>query len=279
MLFRSVEKEKILRNDDEIADSDNRYFDPVNEIDKESGNYAGKQLVKKINGVEFSFRFCPPGTFMMGSPEDEKERDENETQHKVTLTKGFWMLETEVTKKQWNAVMENDPLKKIVKDGNGKTRSLDNNPVTYVSWEQCQEFCKKCKKLGLPVQLPTEAQWEYACRAGSSGPYAEGKEVYCKIGEPLEERSIGAMEIRWEDVYPVGKTNPNKWNLYDMHYNADEWCFDIYDEYPNHSVINPTGGDVMYEDGPHVIRGGRSARRERDVFPSEQLGFRVVLVP
>ncbi|MBR5161947.1 MAG: caspase family protein, partial [Thermoguttaceae bacterium] len=106
---------------------------------------AGERQVKIVNGVEFAFRWCPPGKFKMG---DDK--------HEVTLTKGFWMMETEVTQKQWKAVMGSNPSK----------FKGDDLPVETVLWNDCQDFCEECTQFGLPVQLPTEAQWEYACRAG-----------------------------------------------------------------------------------------------------------------
>ncbi|MBR0237028.1 MAG: SUMF1/EgtB/PvdO family nonheme iron enzyme [Thermoguttaceae bacterium] len=196
------------------------------------GRKAGDRVVKVINGVEFAFIWCPAGTFMMGSPSSESGRDNDETQHQVTLTKGFWMMETEVTQKQWKAVMGNNP-------SNFKG---DDLPVESVSWNDCQEFCKKCTQLGLPVQLPTEAQWEYACRAGTTGAYSG---------------NLDEMAWYWDNsnktTHSVGTKKPNAWGLYDMHGNVWEWCQDWKADYPSGSVTDPAGpssGSVR------VIRGG-----------------------
>lgn len=191
------------------------------QINSTTDNNAGVKMVKIINGVEFTFRWCPPGTFMMGSPEDEKNRDNDETQHQVTLTKGFWMLETEVTEKQWKVIM-----------GKNTTHFPrgDDRHVGFVTWNDCQEFCKKCTKLGFPVQLPTEAQWEYACRAGSTEAYSgnlDDMAWYC-------DNSGGVS-------HPVRTKKPNAWGLYDMHGNAWEWCADWYGVYPDESVTDPIG--------------------------------------
>ena len=224
---------------------------------------AGERQTETVNGVEFAFRWCPPGTFMMGSPNDENNRYIDETQHKVTLTKGFWMLETEVTQKQWKAVMGKNPI----------SFTGDDLPVEMVSWNDCQEFCKKCAKLGFHVQLPTEAQWEYACRAGTRSSYSGNLD-----------------EMAWYDfnsgvkTHPVGTKKPNAWGLYDMHGNVFEWCQDWYGEYPSGSVTDPTGSSSV---APCVYRGGScysDARYCRSAYryclvPRDRkhgLGFRVI---
>ena len=214
---------------------------------------AGDRDVKIINGVEFAFRWCPAGTFTMGSPSDESGRSSDETQHEVTLTKGFWMMETEVTQRQWKAVMGNNP----------SCFKGDDLPVEHVSWGDCQDFCKKCTQLGLPVQLPTEAQWEYACRAGTTGAYAGNLDEMAWYG--YYETPKGTSKEA--TTHPVGKKKPNAWGLYDMHGNVYEWCQDWEGDYPSGSVTDPTGPtDGSYR----VDRGGswgnnaggcRSARR------------------
>ena len=227
---------------------------------------AGERKVEKVNGVEFAFRWCPSGTFIMGSPMSEEGRFSNETQHQVTLTKGFWMMETEVTQKQWKAVMGNLP------DCGFKG---DDLPVERVSWNDCQEFCKKCKKLGLSVQLPTEAQWEYACRSGTTGAYAGNLDEMAWYNEFSNKGS----------THPVGTKKPNAWGLYDMHGNVWEWCADYWNkDYPNGIVTDPTGpSNGSYR----VFRGGgwsiyaqlcRSARRSCDDpdCRGDYLGFRCV---
>ena len=195
---------------------------------------AGDRMTYTVSGVVFAFRWCPPGTFTMGSPTTEEGRYSDETQHQVALTKGFWMMETEVTQKQWKAVMGNLP------DCGFKG---DDLPVERVSWNDCQEFCRKCTQLGLPVQLPTEAQWEYACRAGTTGAYADS------LGEMAWYGSNSSGK-----THPVGTKKPNAWGLYDMHGNVWEWCQDWKADYPSGSVTDPAGPST----GSYRVRRGGS---------------------
>ena len=230
------------------------------------GVKAGERKTAIVNGVEFAFRWCPPGAFMMGSPEDEKGRNNDEQQHKVTLTKGFWMMETEVSQKQWKAIM----------DTNISTFNYDTFPVETVSWNSCQNFCQKCSNIGLPVQLPTEAQWEYACRAGTTGMYAG---VLDDMAWHLSNSD--------RKPHPVGKKKPNAWGLYDMHGNVWEWCQDWYGDYPSDSVTDPTGPEsgsnrvIRGDDWGHSSSSYRSALRNK-LFPDglgAHLGFRCVIIP
>ena len=224
---------------------------------------AGARMVKTVDGIEYAFRWCPAGSFTMGSPEDEPGRYDNETQHSVTLTRGFWMLETEVTQAMWESVMGTSIRQQ--RDKGNTSWSLDGEgsdyPIYYVSWEECRSFCEKLsEKLGLTVSLPTEAQWEYACRAGTTGAYAG---------------DLG--EMGWYDsnsgskTHPVGQKKPNAWGLYDMHGNVWEWCqdwydYDYYTESPTSDPTGPNSGSLR------VNRGGcwyfnaqycRSASRDR----------------
>ena len=243
-----------------------RQIDAAKDPFSTEGGKAGDRAFKVINGVEFAFRWCPAGTFEMGSPEwpnGELGRGEDEAQHKVTLSKGFWMMETEVTQKQWKTVMGNNPAR----------FQGDNNPVECVSWDDCQEFCKKCIQLGLPVSLPTEAQWEYACRAGSTGAYAGN----------LDEMAWYRDNSR-DNTHPVGTKKANAWGLCDMHGNVWEWCGERYDRYEK--AVYRSYSDITN----YVQRGGgwstgysgcRSAKRDKDprVSISSSLGFRCVINP
>lgn len=170
--------------------------------------------------------------------------------HEVTLTEGFWMAQTEVTQKQWQSVMDDNPS---LNKGN-------DLPVENVSWNDCQEFCRKCREAGVDLRLPTEAEWEYACRAGSTGAY----------GGTGRMSTMGwyAANSR-KEPHPVGQQTSNAWGLYDMHGNVWEWCADWYGAYPEGNVINPTGADFG---DCRVLRGGgrmrdasacRSAYRDR----------------
>ncbi|MDO4575234.1 MAG: formylglycine-generating enzyme family protein [Planctomycetia bacterium] len=182
------------------------------------GRMAGERMVKTAYGVEFAFRWCPAGCFMMGSPSSELGRDDDETQHRVTLTKGFWMLETEVTQAMWESVMGDNP----------SYFKGSNLPVEKVSWDDCQKFCQKLRSQGLNVQLPTEAQWEYACRAGTTTPFSfgstlNGDKANCDGNYPYGASTEGTY---LKKTAPVGSYSPNAWGLYDMHGNVYEWCAD-----------------------------------------------------
>ena len=203
---------------------------------------AGERKVVRVGSQEIALRWCPPGTFTMGSPASEEGRDNDETQHSVTLTRGFWIGETEVTQGLWKEVMGSNP---------SYFKSGDDYPVEQVSWDDCQEFIAKLnvhpdvKKAELRFGLPTEAQWEYACRAGTTGDYAgTGR---------LDDMGWYSGNNSGSQTHPVGQKEPNAWNLRDMHGNVWEWCQDWYGNYPTGAVTDPTGpalGDSR------VLRGG-----------------------
>ncbi|MBP5510082.1 MAG: formylglycine-generating enzyme family protein [Kiritimatiellae bacterium] len=182
------------------------------------------------------FRWCPAGTFTMGSPPTEEGRSYDERQHEVTLTKGFWMAETEVTQRQWKGVMGGNPS-----DFKG-----DDRPVENVSWDDCQEFIAKvnARLPDVQMRLPTEAEWEYACRAGTGGAYGG-------TGNLDEMGWYYGNSGRW--THPVKQKRPNAWGLYDMHGNVWEWCADRCGEYPSGSATDPTG---PASGSLRVLRGG-----------------------
>ncbi len=140
---------------------------------------AGTRKVLTIKGVDFAFRYCPPGTFQMGSPLSEADRDSDEgPRYKVTLTKGFWMLETSVTQGMYRAITGSNP---------SYFKSGDNYPAEKVSWLDCQSFCESLNALGVAPEgfafrLPTEAEWEYACRAGTTGPFNDNGNNGVSVG-------------------------------------------------------------------------------------------------
>jgi len=203
----------------------------------EAERKAGERMTVTIKDVEYAFRWCPSGQFMMGSPADEPNRQNNETQRPVTLSKGFWMLETEVTQGMWMSVMGNNP---------SSNKGL-NFPVTDVSWNDCQEYIKKLNELkvapaGYRFSLPTEAQWEYACRAGTTTAYHFGNRL----------RRIQA-NIENDKTMAVARYPANAWGLYDMHGNVWEWCLDFLGDYPGGTLIDPTGPPLG---SSRVVRGG-----------------------
>ena len=233
-------------------------------------------------GVAMKLVFIPAGKFLMGSPKAEKDRDEDEgLPHEVMISKPFYMGIYEVTQAQWRAVMNTEPWK-----GNGWTRDGDNNSVSYVSWHDASKFCRMLsKKTGKRVDLPTEAQWEYACRAGSKTAYCFGDDS-SKLGE-----YAWYYDNAWDKyemyAHAVGRKKPNAWGLYDMHGNLEEWCRDIY---VKKSSANPKikGSEGAAEQPFRPVRGGsfytharvcRSAcsHGERPGFSFNYIGFRVMV--
>ncbi|MCL2025630.1 MAG: formylglycine-generating enzyme family protein [Leptospirales bacterium] len=243
------------------------------------------------------------GSFMMGSPANEADRDDNEVQHKVTLS-SFYMSKYEVTQAEWVAVMGENP----------SHFKGDNLPVQLVNWYDVVEYCnKRSIKEGLTpaytidknqedpnnkndydelkwtviwdrnangYRLPTEAEWEYACRAGKKTPFNTGNKITTAQANYNENRKNAFNE----KTTPVGSFAPNSWGLYDMHGNVSEWCWDWYGEYSVTAQTNPTGavfgsarvmrGGDLLGSSPHV----RSAKRN-GLNPSHMSGvggFRVV---
>jgi len=218
-----------------------------------------------------------PGTFTMGSPSSEANRDGDEVQHKVTLSKGFYLGKHEVTQAQWERVMGSNPS-----EFKGAGR-----PVEQVSWNDAVEFCRKLTEMerragrlpaGMAYQLPTEAQWEYACRAGTRRAYS--------FGENLTSDQANIDEVV-DETTPVGKYPSNPWGFHGMHGNVWEWCSDWYGDYPSGTLRDPVGP----ADGTlRIMRGGswispadrtRCAARNRygPAFSGESLGFRLSLRP
>ena len=204
----------------------------LGEIKKaEEYNLKVIQIADKLEMV-----LIPTGKFMMGSPASEKGRSENETQHEVILTKPFFMGKYEVTQEQYEAVMGD----------NQSTTKGAKLPVTDVSWNDCQEFIKKLNaKTDGGYRLPTEAEWEYACRAGTSTAYS--------FGDAITPKDANYNDSNILKPVAVGTYKPNAFGLYDMHGNVFEWCEDWYDDYPAGAVIDPKGPVTGYS---RVLRGG-----------------------
>ncbi len=238
-----------------------------------------------INQVTQRFRWIEPGTFMMGSPQDEPERYDNETLHPVTLTRGFWLADTAVTQALWLAVMGGDNPSDFKDD--------PNNPVENVSWQDAQTFIAHLNDLvpGLQAQLPSEAQWEWACRAGTTTAFSFGA-------------NITPEQVNYDGNYPYadgkkglyrGKTVPvkslpgNPWGLYEMHGNVWEWCQDVWQaDLGTAAVVDPLTPPGDDAGGDRVLRGGswryygrlvRSAIRyhDRPGIRGYNIGFRLAL--
>ena len=255
----------------------------IEQIEREKAK-ACKRSARVINGVEFAFRYCPAGTFTMGSPigevgkDDLKDNfspdiDKIEKPHRVTISEGFWMMETEVTVGMFKAFVKETGYESKGNKPYGWTGSTwledarfswqnpglnqdDSHPVTCVSWDDAVAFCKwlESKTKG-KVQLPTEAQWEYACRAGTTTAYhwgnaLNGDKANCNGTYPCGTQTRGKYA---GSTTPAGSYQANAWGLFDMSGNVYEWCQDWYGDYPDEKVTDPTGPSTGSE---RVIRGG-----------------------
>jgi len=259
---------------------------------------AAKKLTLDLGkGAKMKLVLLPAGKFMMGSkfsPDETVKRfggkavryQHEHPRHEVTISRPFYMGVHEVTQAQWRAVMGTEPWK-----GKVMTQEGDDNAASWVTWRQANEFCKAMsKKTGKKVMLPTEAQWEYACRAGSKTAYCYGDDP-SKLGQYAWYRT-NVWESSKRYARPVGKKKPNAWGLYDMYGNIWEYCRDWYakDFYGNAKggkKVDP----VNSKETRHVtVRGGswyngadlcRSAGRNSWTGPTYvhyNYGFRVMVV-
>ncbi|MCP5251083.1 MAG: formylglycine-generating enzyme family protein [Burkholderiales bacterium] len=240
------------------------------------GLYADAEIV----GVIQRFRWIEPNSFRMGSPEDEAGRYDNETQHQVNLTQGYWLADTACTKELWEAVKQLNP--NIFFEGK-------KQPIENISWNDVMHFFDQIeeKHPELKLRLPTEAEWENACRAGTETAFHFGSDITL---DQVNYRGIWKYETdKWGEgvlkkTTEVKSYPPSAWGLYEMHGNVYEWCQDWYGEYPSEPVIDPQGPDTG---NYRVLRGGswfnngrncRSALRDF-LDPSYRLnytGFRLV---
>ena len=256
-------------------------------------------------GFSDGFIRVASGQFILGSPPDEPGRDEDERLHLVTFTRSFFISDHEVTQAEWRALM----------GWNNSDYLAENRPVEKVTWFDCVEFCnRKSRAAGFGVaytitnpqtsghhiiaatvawdrnatgyRLPTEAEWEYACRATSLPAFCNGEisELECGVDSNL-------TVVGWycgnagTSTHAVKGKQPNSWNLYDMHGNVWEWCWDWYAPYASAGVIDPAGGA---SGSTRVLRGGawnynatycRSAYRRSDASPGysyHDIGVRLV---
>ncbi len=249
--------------------------------------FDGQRIVPKIKMVLVPIN---AGSFMMGSTTGEKDE---QPVHKVHITYPFWIGKYEVSQKEYDAVMDMNP-------------SFNRNPkkpVSNVSWFQAVEFCsrlnsKRCKKI--PKQyiyrLPTEAEWEYCCRAGNSSEFNFGNNPsmsykyanFCDVSNtnklPWQDKT---QNDRFNKLAPVGSFLPNAWGIHDIHGNVWEWCLDNFGEYIGEIQTNPCGSEngftKVLRGGSwyHGVKGCRSANRD-GVDPGsndKDFGFRIVLAP
>ncbi len=241
----------------------------------------GPWVALRVRGVRLGLRWVPPGRFLMGSPDKEPERLDNEVQHWVTLTRGLWLAETACTQELWEAVAGENPS-----HFKGAER-----PVEQVSWDDVQGFLERLNALvpGLAARLPTEAEWEHACRAGTLTPFSFGETISTdQVNYDGNYPYPGATKGPYREQTVEVKALPcNDWGLYQMHGNVWEWCQDWYGAYPTEAVEDPPGPETG--EG-RVTRGGswflhavlcRSALRDRwePAFRWLGLGFRLARGP
>jgi len=236
-----------------------------------------------IHGIVQRFRWLNPGTFLMGSPANEPERGSDETLHRVTLSSGFWLADTACSQALWQAVMGNNP---------SYFQGDADNSVENVSWNEVQVFIQRLQQqmliADLPLRLPTEVEWEYACRAGTETPFAFGENINPELVNynghyPYNNAARGLCR---EMTLPVKSLPANAWGLYQMHGNVWEWCQDCYAaKYGAAPVTDPAGpltGSVRVLRGGSWFSHGRRARsagrrRLRPDARRKSIGFRLAL--
>jgi formylglycine-generating enzyme required for sulfatase activity len=206
------------------------------------------------NSIGQNFTLIPSGTFLMGSPNTENSRYNNEDQYSVTLTNSFFIQQTVVTQSQWKKVMMSEPWKIRLSFPEG-----DDYPAFGVSWFDALEFCEKLSLMeNNTYRLPTEAEWEYACRGGTNTAFSFGD----------DQRSVCRYAWQYTNTrrenhpHKVAQKRPNNFGLYDMHGNVWEWCSDWYDIYPSTSRTDPRGANYG---SYRVCRGGSWSSNPRDI--------------
>ncbi len=237
------------------------------------------------NSLGMEFVLVPAGTFTMGSPPTERFRDKEETQHPVTISRSFYMQVTEVTLEQWWALMG----RKLIDPRKGP----GNLPVTRVSWYDSQDFIRALnEKNEGTYRLPTEAEWEYAARAGTTTAYSWGDAIDCtramyannRLKSPQCIEDVKAKGLEPDGPAPVKSYPPNPWGLFDMHGNVWEWCRDRFGPYTSAPQVDPRGpqsGEMRVRRGGSWYRYGYSCRSANRAFanPASRLrttGFRLV---
>ena len=240
-------------------------------------------VVEVEKGLSQRFRWLGPGEFMMGSPASEKDRYDDENYHQVTLSQGFWLADSTVNQALWQAVMGENPAKFVAA----------NKPVEQVSWQDSKSFIDRLNErfgpslAGLHFRLPTEAEWEHGCRAGTTSPFSFGANISPQLVNyngkyPYDDGEKG--DYRAETV-EVKSLSPNPWGLYEMHGNVWEWCADYWQKQLGEQAVSDPYTSVG---SGRVMRGGSWGNCGRDVrsayrrhyspaLGSLNFGFRLLL--
>jgi formylglycine-generating enzyme required for sulfatase activity len=278
----------LIRIDPLPADSDRYAFwrsdQPPSWADDWGTDDYGHWVTFSVKWVTQKMRWIEPGTFQMGSPDDEPERYDREgPQHPVTIGQGFWLFDTACTQALWEAVMDENPSR----------FQGDDRPVEYVSWNDCQAFLNRLNERvpRLDLTLPSEAQWEYACRAGTITPFSFGlnithKQVNYNGEYPYAD---GKKSFYRQQTVPVASLPPNPWGLYEMHGNVWEWTQDHWHDNYQGAPTDSTAWEDRDGGASHILRGGswvnharlvRAAHRDHDspVSRNGPLGFRCARV-
>jgi formylglycine-generating enzyme required for sulfatase activity len=224
---------------------------------------TGQFFIENINGVEIKMVSVPSGTFLIGSPASETVRDADEGPQNNVTVQSFYMSQYEVTQAQYKTVMGTNPA----------SFKGDDLPIDSVTWNDAVEFCRKLSQMsGREYRLPTEAEWEYAGRAGTTGPWAGDVDALAWYGANSGGRT-----------HPVGQKQPNGFKLYDMNGNVWEWCQSKYKAYPYKAE---DGREDLHGNDVRVMRGGswessatscRSAYRRRVIPDVRSIGIRIIL--
>jgi len=218
-----------------------------------------------VNSVGMVLVPIPAGEFQMGSPKtDSAAKKHEKPRHLVKITKPFYFSVYEVTQQQYEKVMGSGPWqgerKEFVQEGS-------DYPATYVSHDDAVEFCRKLSETeGVEYGLPTAAQWEYTCRAGTTTAYSFGDDV-SKLGQHAWYNK-NALDVGEDYAHRVGQKLPNPWGLYDMHGNVYEWCQDCYAGYGSEKVVSDPMGPA--QGGLRLLRGGSFARQASNVHSAQR---------
>jgi len=250
--------------------------------------YANQDITVELpGGATMDLEWVEPGAFMMGSLSSEWKHQANEgPQHEVSISRGFYLGTYEVTQGQWESVMGTGPWMDYFTDNGWKDQFIPDptHPAVHVSWSETQSFIQALNTASGDslYRLPSEAEWEYAARAGTTTMWSFGDEI-----DQLNKYSVNEVSATSSRGHPVGMKLPNPWGLYDMHGNVEEWCQDWFGPYSSGPQVDPQGPE---EGTNRVVRGGsfrtKGYSKQRVAFRqgiylgngNNNVGFRVLMM-